>query len=84
MDDNNRQDAIRAHDSSRAYQERMQEAVIKAGKVAIRTALLINGGAAIAVLAFIGAPVREGGVSVNQIANVSSISLNLKRVTTDT
>jgi hypothetical protein len=40
--------------------------------VAVRTALLINGGAAIAVLAFIGALVREGGVSVKQIANISS------------
>jgi hypothetical protein len=34
--------------------------------------MLINGGAAVAVLAFIGALVRENGVSIKQIASVSS------------
>jgi hypothetical protein len=36
------------------------------------TVMLINGGAAVAVLAFIGALVREGGVSVKQVAGVST------------
>jgi len=72
MDDTNRQDAIREHDRSREYQKATDEAVIKGGELAIRTVMLINGGAAVAVLAFIGALVREGGVSVKQIAGVST------------
>jgi hypothetical protein len=72
MDDTNRQDAIKEHDRSREYQKATDEAVIKGGEVAIRTVMLINGGAAVAVLAFIGALVREGGVSVKQIAGVST------------
>ena len=72
MDDINRQDAIRVHDRSRAYMELTDEAVIKGGEVAVRTAMLINGGAAVAVLAFVGALVREDGVSVKQIAGISS------------
>jgi hypothetical protein len=72
MDDTNRQDAIREHDRSREYQKATDEAVIKGGELAIRTVMLINGGAAVAVLAFIGALVREGGVSVKEIAGVST------------
>jgi hypothetical protein len=39
--------------------------------VAIRTVMLINGGAAVAVLAFIGALVRDEGVTIKQISGVS-------------
>jgi hypothetical protein len=39
--------------------------------VAIRTVMLINGGAAVSVLAFIGALVRQDGVTVMQVAGVS-------------
>jgi len=71
-DEIRREDALRAHDSSRRYSEATNEAVVKAGEVAIRTVMLINGGAAVAVLAFIGAVVREHGVTVKQVAGVSS------------
>jgi hypothetical protein len=48
MDDINRQDAIRVHDRSLAFLQRNNEASVKGGEVAIRTAMLINGGAAVA------------------------------------
>jgi hypothetical protein len=72
MNDINREDALRVHDRSRRVSEATDEAIIKAGEMAIRTVMLINGGAAVAVLAFIGALVREDGVTVKQAAGVSS------------
>jgi hypothetical protein len=69
--DPRREDALRVHDRSRSYSEATNEAVMKAGEVAIRTVMLVNGGAAVAVLAFIGALVREGGVTVKQVSGVS-------------
>jgi hypothetical protein len=71
MNEINREDALRVHDRSRRYSEAINEAVVKAGDVAIRTAMLINGGAAVSVLAFIGALVRQDGVTVKQVADVS-------------
>jgi len=73
MDDINRQDALRVHDRSRRVSEATDEATIKAGEVAIRTVMLINGGAAVSVLAFIGALVRQdGGLTIKQVAGVSN------------
>jgi sulfite exporter TauE/SafE len=71
MDEISRQDALRVHDRSRRYSEATNEAVVKAGEVAIRTAMLVNGGAAVSVLAFIGALVRQDGVTVREVAGVS-------------
>jgi hypothetical protein len=70
-DEIRREDALRVHDRSRRVSEATNEAVIKAGEVAIRTVMLINGGAAVAVLAFIGALVRDEGVTIKQISGVS-------------
>jgi hypothetical protein len=70
--DPRREDALREHDRSRRVSEAINEAVIKAGEVAIRTVMLVNGGAAVSVLAFIGALVRQDEVTVKQIAGVSS------------
>jgi hypothetical protein len=71
MDEISREDALRVHDRSRRFSEATNEAVVKAGDVAIRTAMLINGGAAVAVLAFIGTLVRQDEVTVKQVAGVS-------------
>jgi hypothetical protein len=71
MDEISREDALRVHDRSRRVSEATNEAVIKAGEVAIRTVMLVNGGAAVAVLTFIGALVRQDGVTVKQVAGVS-------------
>ena len=50
----NVEEAHRAHDVLRAHRRAFNEAAVKSGEVILRTCLLINGGAAIAVLAFMG------------------------------
>ncbi len=62
-----RRDAERAHDRSDAFLDQLNEAAISAGTVTLRTAVLVNGGAAVAVLAFVGNllngnTVPEGGL----------------------
>ena len=49
-----RQDAQRAHDQLAQFAQSVNEAAVKGGDAALRAALLINGGAAVSVLAFIG------------------------------
>jgi hypothetical protein len=71
MDEISRQDALRVHDRSRRVSETTDQATIKAGEIAIRTVMLVNGGAAVSVLAFIGTLVRQDGLTVKQVAGVS-------------
>src|ERR1700682_5357755 len=49
-----REDAQRAHDNIEEFRRSVNEAAIKTGELALRTAILINGGAAIALLGFVG------------------------------
>ena len=60
--DLNIKEAQRAHDSEKEFWLRTNDATINAGNLALRALLIINGGAAIALLAFIGnfAPVLPG------------------------
>jgi hypothetical protein len=46
--------AERAHDKSEEFVRQVNEAVISGGNLALRTAMLINGGAAVALLTFVG------------------------------
>jgi hypothetical protein len=70
-DDITRQDAIRVHDRTYRVSEALREATIKAGEVAIKTLMLVNGGAAVSMLAFIGGLVGQGRVTVKQMTDVS-------------
>jgi hypothetical protein len=54
MDENIKREAERAHDRSYEFELKINEAAINNGNIALRTALLINGGAAIAVMTFLG------------------------------
>jgi hypothetical protein len=72
MTDDNRQDAVRAHDRAHGVSEALNEATLKAGEVPIRTVMLINGGAAVSVLAFLGGLVGQGRVTVKRMTDVSS------------
>jgi hypothetical protein len=47
--------AIKAHDNNRADIEKAQRFAVESANVAIRAFLLINGGATVALLAFVGA-----------------------------
>jgi hypothetical protein len=49
-----RRDAERAHDRNDAFFDSVNRAAIDAGNLAFRMALLVNGGAAVALLSFVG------------------------------
>src|SRR5664279_1953895 len=49
-----RHDAERAHDNNDKFFHKVNEAAITAANLALRMSLLLNGGAAISVLSFIG------------------------------
>jgi hypothetical protein len=50
----NMEEAHRAHDAVTAHYVAVNEGAIKTGDLILRNCLLINGGAAIAILAFMG------------------------------
>jgi hypothetical protein len=54
IEDNRRRDAERAHDNEFQFSQNVNEAAVNSGNLALRTVLTINGGSALAVLAFIG------------------------------
>ena len=49
-----RQDAHRAHDNAHEFYTYVNQATIKTGELTLRMALLINGGAAVSLLTFVG------------------------------
>lgn len=63
-EDNKRQDAQREHDILREHALKINEAAATSANQALRTALLINGGAAVSMLAFIGGLVSNGKLPV--------------------
>ena len=66
-----RDEARRAHDRADSFFEQVNEAVIKNGESAFRACLLINGGAAVSVLAFIGRLASKDVIGVSQLASVA-------------
>jgi hypothetical protein len=67
-----RDEARRAHDREDGFFEQVNEAAIKNGESAFRACLLINGGAAISVLAFIGSLASKDVIGVPQLAAVAN------------
>ncbi len=63
----NRQDAHRAHDASTEFWHRVNDAALENANLALRTAVLINGGAAIAILTFVGGMAAKDKVGVAQV-----------------
>ena len=55
LHEHNTQVAQRAHDRSNEFARQINEAAINAANLTLRMALLINGGAAVALLTFVGA-----------------------------
>ena len=69
----NLQIAQREHDALREHAKSINEAAATSANHALRTALLINGGAAVSMLAFIGGLVSNGKVLVGaQLASVAA------------
>jgi hypothetical protein len=55
LSDQQRRDAERTHDNEKEFALKVNEAAIEQANLALRTAVLINGGAAVVVLGFVGA-----------------------------
>jgi hypothetical protein len=66
-----REDLQRAQDQMHENRHKITEAAIQSGQVTIRTAALMNGGAAVVVLGFVGGPIGQGRVEVNQINTIA-------------
>ena len=69
-EDLDRKTAERAHENLTEFTRQNFEAAFKSGQVALRTVVLVNGGAAVAVLFFLGTIAAK--VSVAQISIVAS------------
>ncbi len=67
----NRNEAQRAHDQLAQFHQSANEAAIRGGDAALRAALLINGGAAISVLAFIGGLAAQERIELDQLKDVA-------------
>jgi hypothetical protein len=67
-----REEARRAHDRADGFFKQVNEAAIKNGESAFRACLLINGGAAVSVLAFIGSLASKDVIGVSQLASVAN------------
>ncbi|MBR0962234.1 hypothetical protein [Bradyrhizobium japonicum] len=67
-----REDAHRAHDKSTEFHTYINQATIDAGSLALRTLVLINGGAAVAILAFLGAVASKDKIDFVQIGAVAN------------
>lgn len=67
-----RRDAERAHDRHDESWTSHNKAAVEAANVAIRSSILVNGGAAISVLTFVGSLAAQGRVATNQVNDVAS------------
>ena len=67
-----REDAYRAFDLFDSRFDIIDQAAIKAADSALRAGLLINGGAAVSVLAFIGSLATKELIAVSQLSHVAT------------
>jgi hypothetical protein len=66
-------DAERAHDRTKDFSLSVNQAAIDNGNLALRTAVLINGGASVSVLAFVGGLVAQGKIEIGpSLVEISS------------
>ncbi|WP_334151570.1 hypothetical protein [Hyphomicrobium sp.] len=66
----NQRQAERAHDKLDDFCTEVNAATVQSGQLALRMAMLINGGAAVAVLAFLGA--LSSSVGMEQVSRLAS------------
>jgi hypothetical protein len=71
-EEQNRRAAERAHDELEDFRKQNNEAAIRSGEVALKTVLLVNGGAAVAILAFLGAIASRERITTSQLSGVAS------------
>jgi hypothetical protein len=68
----NREDAQRAHDKSNDFHTYTNKSAMDAANLALRTLVLINGGAAVAILAFLGAIASKDKIDFEQVSHVAN------------
>ena len=66
-----REDAHRAHDNSAAFHTYVNQATIESANIALKTLIVINGGAAIAVLTFLGGVASKDKIDFANVAPVA-------------
>jgi hypothetical protein len=71
LHDLKRDDAKRAHDANRAFHTYTNESAVESANLTLRTLVLINGGAAIAVLTFLGGLASKDKVDFGQVGIVA-------------
>jgi hypothetical protein len=67
-----RRDAERAHDKQTEFFNQVNKATIDTSFLALRTSVLINGAAAVAVLAFLGSLASSDKVPLTQLASIAN------------
>jgi hypothetical protein len=67
-----KKDAERAHDQHHEEWSSRNRAAVDAAQLALRSAILVNGGAAVALLAFIGSLAAQGRVGASEIGAVAN------------
>lgn len=67
----NREDAHRAHDKSEEFHSYVNKAAIETANLSLRTLVIINGGAAIAVLTFLGGIASKDKIDVVKVGTVA-------------
>jgi hypothetical protein len=67
----NMEQARRAHDSLDEFSLSTNDSTIKSADAVLRNCLLINGGAAVAILAFVGAVISKGAESHKIIGDIA-------------
>jgi hypothetical protein len=63
--------ALRAHDQYYKFIDQLNEAAVKSGELTFRSTLIINGGAAVALLAFISGLASSGKLQPTSLASFS-------------
>jgi hypothetical protein len=66
-----REDAHREHDRAAEFYNQLNESSIKSSEITLRTCFLINGGAAVSVLAFIGGLESKGLIETRDFGPIA-------------
>ena len=67
-----RDDAKRAHDANQDFRAEINKETVSASNLTLRTLVLINGGAAIGVLTFLGGVASKTSVDLARVGDVAS------------
>jgi hypothetical protein len=70
-----REDAHRAHDNSLAFHSYVNQAAMESANIALKTLIVINGGAAITILTFLGGVASKEKIDV---ANVAPVAMTIR------